>query len=116
MRGEHRYFTYMLASKAQGTLYVGVTNNLARRLEEHSAGEGGAFTRQHSMHRLVWYEQHSEIEHAIAREKAIKKWRRLWKIRLLERSNPHWADLGFEVGVLKQTSDWPHDGSPPSRG
>lgn len=93
MQRDHHYFVYLLASKPFGTLYCGVTNDLGRRMSEHRAGTGSKFTSKYDVVRLVWYEQHSDIELAIAREKAIKKWRRAWKIRMIETDNPHWEDL-----------------------
>ena len=86
---DHLYFVYLLASRPYGTLYVGMTNDLLRRVIEHREGKGGAFTRRYNAHRLVWYEQHQYVEEANAREKAIKKWRRGWKIGLIEETNPH---------------------------
>ena len=68
------YFVYMLASKPYGTLYIGVTNNIIGRVEQHHAGEGSAFTRKHRVHRLVWYEQYADIREAIQREKTMKEW------------------------------------------
>ena len=99
MPREHTYYVYILASQVRGTLYIGVTNDLARRLGEHRAGKGGAFTRRYGVHRLVWYEAWQDVELAIAREKAIKKWRRDWKINLIERDNRWWDDRCAELGV-----------------
>ncbi len=90
---EHRYFVYMLASKPQGTLYTGVTNDLGRRATEHREGLGPGFTKKHSVHMLVWFEEFGDINDAIAREKRLKRWRRDWKRSLIERDNPHWIDL-----------------------
>lgn len=87
------YYVYMLASQRNGTLYVGVTNDLARRIEEHHSGAVQGFTRKHGVKRLVWYEPHDEIVAAIEREKALKKWRRAWKVALIEDANPEWNDL-----------------------
>lgn len=87
------YWVYILASQRNGTLYVGVTNDLARRAFEHRAGEGGIFTRRYGVKHLVWAEEHGEINEAIAREKQIKRWERAWKLRLIEESNPEWNDL-----------------------
>ena len=84
---------YLLASHYQGTLYCGVTSDLVRRVWEHRSDFVAGFTRQYRVHQLVWYEQHATMEHAIAREKAIKEWKRAWKVRLIERANPHWIDL-----------------------
>ena len=87
------YFVYILASQRQGTLYIGVTNNLARRITEHRDGAVRGFTKKYGVHTLVHVERFSEIHDAIAREKAIKKWRREWKIKRIEKSNPAWIDL-----------------------
>jgi len=87
------YFVYILASRMNGTLYVGVTNDLARRTEEHRQGIAAGFTRKHAIHRLVYAESFEEIEEAIAMEKRLKRWRRAWKIQLIEKSNPEWRDL-----------------------
>ena len=97
MGRNHSYFVYILASRERGTLYVGVTNDLARRVREHRTGEGGVFTRRYGVHRLVWYEAHLDIDVAIAREKAIKKWNRDWKVNLIERDNLRWDDLAVEM-------------------
>jgi putative endonuclease len=91
--GDRGYFTYLLASAAYGTLYVGVTNDLMARTWEHRNGVVPGFTRKHEIKRLVWFEQHAEIDNAIRREKSIKRWRRDWKISLVEAENPHWEDL-----------------------
>ncbi|MEL7272636.1 MAG: GIY-YIG nuclease family protein [Pseudomonadota bacterium] len=99
MSKEHRYFTYLLASGHYGTLYVGMTNDLARRVQEHKEGKGGSFTRRYGINQLMWFEQHGDVEVAIAREKAIKKWRRQWKVRLIETDNPRWMDLSGEIGL-----------------
>lgn len=87
------YFVYMLASGRHGTLYVGVTNELARRVYEHKTKIIKGFTTQYDVNRLVWYEAYERIDEAIAREKALKKWHRDWKIRLIEEMNPEWEDL-----------------------
>lgn len=84
---------YLLASKRNGTLYVGVTSDLARRVWEHRNGVADGFTRQYRVHRLVHVEFHATMEDSIRREKRLKKWRRAWKIRLIEESNPDWRDL-----------------------
>jgi putative endonuclease len=87
------YFVYMLASKRNGTLYVGVTNDLARRVAEHKDKVVPGFTRRHGVDILVWYEVHTDIDHAIEREKQIKGWNRTWKLRLIEKDNSGWNDL-----------------------
>ena len=84
---------YILASKRNGTLYVGVTADLARRIWEHRHGEVDGFTKRYSVHHLVYAEFHDAMPDAITREKQIKKWRRAWKIELVERENPTWRDL-----------------------
>ena len=87
------YFVYILASGPRGTIYIGVTNNLLRRVSEHRAGIGGEFTRRYHVRRLVYFEQTSDVGAAISREKQLKGWRRLWKLELIERTNPSWTDL-----------------------
>lgn len=87
------YFVYLLASQRNGTLYVGVTNDLARRVLEQKEGVVPGFTRTHGVDILVWFEEFADIHDAIAREKQIKGWNRAWKIRLLEKHNPVWNDL-----------------------
>ena len=84
---------YMLASGRHGTLYVGVTNDLVRRVHEHKSGRTAGFTARYGVTRLVWYEFYDRIIDAIQHEKALKKWRRDWKIRLIEEFNPDWSDL-----------------------
>tara|TARA_R110002072_G_scaffold13606_5_gene57246 strand:+ start:1106 stop:1393 length:288 start_codon:yes stop_codon:yes gene_type:complete len=90
------YFVYILASRRNGTLYVGVTNDLARRVYEHRTGAVDGFTRKYNVKRLVWYETHSDVERAIAREKTIKRWPRRYKLNVIEKMNPEWDDL-YEV-------------------
>lgn len=87
------YFTYILASKKDGVLYIGVTNNLIRRLKEHKRGKADGFTKKYFIHKLVYFEETSDIEIAINREKQLKKWNRKWKIELIEKENPNWEDL-----------------------
>jgi len=87
------YFVYLLASRRNGTLYVGVTNDLVRRLWEHKQKVVPGFTKTHDVDRLVWFEVHNSIEAAITREKQIKRWKRDWKIDLFQDSNPRWDDL-----------------------
>jgi putative endonuclease len=89
----HNYFVYILASKRNGTLYIGVTNDLVRRIYEHKKGLIEGFTKRYDVKILVYYEIHSEIKNAIKREKQLKKWLRRWKIELIEKMNPGWEDL-----------------------
>ena len=84
---------YLLANKRNGTLYVGVTSNLLQRVWQHKNDLAEGFTRRYRIHMLVWYEQCESMQAAIAREKAIKEWKRVWKIRLIEMTNPRWRDL-----------------------
>jgi len=87
------YFVYILASGRNGTLYVGVTNGLGRRLGEHKEKRVPGFTRRYGVDILVWYEVYNDVNAAIAREKQIKGWNRAWKVRLIEKTNPVWNDL-----------------------
>ncbi|PTS76531.1 excinuclease ABC subunit C [Sphingomonas sp. HMWF008] len=86
-------WTYIMASKPHGMLYIGVTAHLAARVDQHRRDVGSAFCRRYGIHMLVLAEWHDDIESAIAREKALKAWKRAWKIRLIEESNPEWRDL-----------------------
>ena len=95
MHLDQQYYVYILASGLGGTLYVGVTNVLLKRLYEHREGRGSAFTVKYGVHRLVYFEIHQEIEQAIKREKQIKRWKRAWKISLIEDRNPNWDDLSL---------------------
>lgn len=83
------YWTYILASKPRGTLYIGVTNGLVFRIGQHREGKGSAFTRRYKVYLLVWYEEFQYVEDAIQREKSLKNWPRAWKVNLIERTNPH---------------------------
>ncbi|MCZ8373743.1 MAG: GIY-YIG nuclease family protein [Beijerinckiaceae bacterium] len=85
-------YVYMMTNRPNGTLYCGVTNDIARRSYEHRNGEGG-FTRRYGLKRLVWFECHDSIAEAIQRETSIKRWPRAWKVRLIVEGNPDWADL-----------------------
>ena len=87
------YFVYLLASKPYGTLYVGVTSDLAKRMAEHKGKLVPGFTAKYGVTQLVWFECHEENASALQREKRIKEWKRDWKINLIETNNPHWLDL-----------------------
>ncbi len=107
----HSYYVYILASKRNGTLYIGVTNNLERRVAEHKGTTIKGFTEQYGVAIPVYFEWFSDITEAIKREKQLKKWNRSWKIRLIEERNPHWIDLsetGYQFPNLQP-------GFPPSR-
>jgi len=93
MASEKIYWVYILASCIGGTLYIGVTSDLVRRVYEHRTGQVPGFTKQYNVQRLVHFEQFSDIENAIRREKRLKKWNRSWKIQLIEERNPNWDDL-----------------------
>ena len=92
-----QYYVYILASKKNGTLYIGITNNLLKRVYEHKSNLVAGFTRKYNVHNLVYYESHNDVYAAIAREKAMKKWKRAWKIELIEESNPRWKDLYYDM-------------------
>jgi putative endonuclease len=88
-----RYAVYILASKRNGTLYIGVTNNLPQRVEQHKSRSVPSFTQRYAVDRLVWFERYGDVHEAIAREKQLKGWNRAWKIKLIEAGNPEWAEL-----------------------
>ena len=87
------YYVYILASRRHGTLYIGVTNSLEKRLEEHRSGKGSEFVERYGVFRLVYTEAYQRAEDAIAREKQLKRWKRDWKFELIERENLEWRDL-----------------------
>jgi putative endonuclease len=93
MRQDRYYWVYILASRIGGTLYIGVTNDLVRRVFEHKEKFVESFTGKYDVCRLVYYEQFEDVEAAIRREKRLKKWNRAWKIELIEKTNPNWVDL-----------------------
>jgi putative endonuclease len=84
---------YILASQRNGTLYIGVTADLVKRIWEHKSDLAEGFTKQYQVHQLVWYETTESMESAITREKQLKEWQRKWRIELIEKSNPYWNDL-----------------------
>ncbi len=88
---------YLLASRPRGTLYIGVTSDLVKRAWQHRNDEGEGFTRRNRIHDLVWYEPHETMESAIARETTLKAWKRIWKIALVESTNPQWRDLFADI-------------------
>ncbi len=103
---EYGGWVYMLASKRNGTLYVGVTSELVGRVGEHRDGTGSAFTRRYAVTKLVWHEFHERIESAIQRETSIKRWRRRWKLDLIEKNNPQWRDLYEEMVAPQPLPRW----------
>lgn len=98
------YYVYIQASKANGTLYIGVTNDLERRNFEHITGQPGSFTQKYSVSRLVYFEEFDGSEAVIAREKQLKNWHRQWKINLIESMNPMWQDLSKKYRMGAETS------------
>jgi len=95
-----RFYVYILASRYRGTLYVGVTNDLSRRIGEHKSGLIPGFTKKYGVHRLVYYEEFGSILEARDRERVLKRWRREWKFKLIEAVNPRWRDLTVDLIVL----------------
>src|SRR5687768_11200905 len=98
MIGNKQYFVYILASKRNGTLYTGFSNGVIKRTWEHKHDVVEGFTKKYNVHRLVYYDLFDEALAAIAREKQIKKWKRRWKLTLIEKKNPPWKDLYDELG------------------
>ncbi|MGA2669667.1 MAG: GIY-YIG nuclease family protein [Ignavibacteria bacterium] len=94
------YYVYILASRKNGVLYIGVTNNLLKRVNQHRNNIVKGFSRSYNVHKLVYYEQTSDVRSALFREKQMKKWNRAWKIELIEKQNPEWKDLYFELGGI----------------
>jgi putative endonuclease len=97
MTNPRDYYVYILASRVGGTLYIGVTNDVVRRVYEHRTKLAEGFTKKYDAARLVHFEVFDDIENAIVREKRLKKWRRAWKIRMIEENNPNWDDLYPEI-------------------
>jgi len=91
------YYVYILASKRNGTLYVGVTSDLRKRIYEHQTGVVESFTKKYKVNKLVYFEETNDIESAIKREKNIKDWKRKWKLELIEEDNPTWCDLYHDL-------------------
>ena len=89
----HQYYLYIITNKKEGVLYIGVTNNIERRMNEHKNKLGKGFSSRYNLDKLVYYEPHQYIKNAIKREKNMKKWKREWKIKLIIKDNPCWNDL-----------------------
>jgi putative endonuclease len=104
MKTGETYYVYILASKRNGTLYIGVTNNLFRRVYEHKNDSIQGFTKKYGVHMLVYYEDTDNIESALQREKQLKTWKRRWKLELIEKVNPEWKDLWEEITAGFQLS------------
>jgi len=92
-----QYYVYILASRRNGTLYIGVTGDLVKRVYEHKQNDVEGFTKQYKVHNLVYYDTYGDVSEAILREKQMKKWNRQWKINLIEKHNPQWVDLYQEI-------------------
>jgi len=93
------FYVYLLASRPFGTLYIGMPGDLAKRVWEHKEKAIPGFTAQYSVDRLVWYEEHASLEAAFVRERQLKKWKRGWKIELIEKDNPQWIDLYSSIAA-----------------
>jgi putative endonuclease len=91
------YYVYILASKQNGTLYIGVTGNLEQRVYQHKHRSVEGFTQKYGVHLLVYYEETNDVHAALAREKQLKNWQRKWKLELIEKDNPGWEDLGIQL-------------------
>ncbi|MCF7830859.1 GIY-YIG nuclease family protein [Candidatus Gracilibacteria bacterium] len=102
---ERQYAVYILASRKNGTLYTGVTGDLENRVFEHKEKLMEGFTKKYNVQRLVYYELHESPEHAIMREKQIKKWKRTWKLNIIEKDNPQWKDLYNEFDSLTKREE-----------
>src|SRR5471030_2721350 len=96
---QHQYYVYIMASKPNGTLHIGVTNNLVRRVYEHKNGLISGFTKKYNIKLLVYFEIYEYVYHALQREKTLKQWQRAWKIQAIEERKPHWKDLYETLGV-----------------
>ncbi len=110
MRDERHPCVYILASGHYGTLYIGVTSDLIRRLWQHREALLPGFTQRYDIHRLVHFETFGDMERAISREKQLKRWHRQWKINLINDANPEWKDLAVELGFAPMTRRKPKDG------
>jgi putative endonuclease len=104
----YSYYVYILASQRNGTLYIGVTNNLIGRVTQHKDGAGGEFTKKYKVNQLIYYEDTNDIDAALNREKQLKRWKRAWKLKLIEQVNPEWKDLYPDImGEEKETGFLP---------
>ncbi|WP_422083949.1 GIY-YIG nuclease family protein [Ulvibacterium sp.] len=92
----HQYYVYILSNKKNGTLYIGMTNNLERRVLEHKNKMTEGFTKRYGLDKLVYFESYTYVNDAILREKRLKKWKREWKIKLIVEDNPEWKDLAYD--------------------
>ena len=105
-----QYAVYILASRKNGTLYIGVTGDLEHRIWEHKQGKIKGFTEKYKVNKLVYFEFYESVEHALMREKNLKKWNRIWKLRIIEEKNPYWEDLynvEFEESAKEEGPGFP---------
>lgn len=93
VKNVHEYYVYILTNMPNSTLYIGMTNNLERRILEHKSGSVEGFTKKYGLKTLIYFEVHQNVNEAILREEQLKKWKRQWKIDLIEKDNPNWSDL-----------------------
>ncbi len=100
------YYVYILASKQNGTLYIGVTGNLQQRVYQHKHEAVEGFTQKYGVHMLVYYEETNDVHTALAREKQLKNWNRKWKIELIKKDNPNWGDLGSHLDFATNQNSW----------
>ena len=115
MGADRSYWVYILASRIGGTLYIGITSDLIRRVYEHRSKAAPGFTKRYGVSRLVYFEQCSDVEFAIRREKRLKKWPRAWKIRVIEEANPDWHDLYPGIAGQEDTGSHRNSGVPELR-
>ena len=106
---DHDYRVYILTNKHRTTLYIGMTNDLERRMWEHRCGGGQSFAKRYHLNRLVWFEHFREVNDAIACEKMLKGWLRRRKVALIEEMNPNWMDLSADWEEHLKPNDWPWD-------
>ncbi len=106
MRDEKHPAVYIMSERKHGIPYIGVTSDLWNRVADHKNGALGGFTAEHKLHRLVWYEHHHAMSDAIRREKQLKKWKRRWKLELVDAFNPAWRDLHDEIYMLATLVDY----------
>jgi putative endonuclease len=97
----NQYFVYIMASDRNGTLYIGMTNDLVRRVYQHKTGAAEGFTKKYKVHNLVYFQQGSDVNKVIEREKQLKKWKRAWKLSLIDQFNPQWKDLYTGIGGVE---------------
>jgi len=95
VRNVHQYYVYIVSNKRKGTLYIGMTNDLQRRIYEHKNKLVEGFTKKYNLDKLIYFEEYQDVQHAIKREKQLKNWNRAWKIELIENENKDWKDLAF---------------------